>query len=107
VNAVCPAIIETDMTEQILGNDQTRSYLLARHPIGRFGRPEEVAAAVLYLCSSGAAFTTGVVYRWTAVSRRDELADSAVCQQSQLLPGDYLDRREGFLKISNDRRRYL
>jgi hypothetical protein len=48
---------------------------------GRFGRPEEIAAAVLYLCSPGATLITGVVYRWTAVSRRDELADSAVCQQ--------------------------
>jgi NAD(P)-dependent dehydrogenase (short-subunit alcohol dehydrogenase family) len=60
VNAVCPAIIETAMTEQMRSDDQTRSFLLERHPVGRFGQPEEVAAAVLYLCSPAATFITGV-----------------------------------------------
>ncbi|MBV8213574.1 MAG: glucose 1-dehydrogenase [Verrucomicrobia bacterium] len=59
VNAVCAAIIETDMTEKARSNQETRRDLLERHPVGRFGQPEEVAAAVLYLCSSEAAFITG------------------------------------------------
>jgi NAD(P)-dependent dehydrogenase (short-subunit alcohol dehydrogenase family) len=60
VNAVCPAIIETEMTERLRSRDEIRSQMLAVHPIGRFGYPEEVAAAVLYLCSPLAAFITGI-----------------------------------------------
>jgi NAD(P)-dependent dehydrogenase (short-subunit alcohol dehydrogenase family) len=60
INVICPAIIETDMTEQIRGDEQTRAYLLSRHPVGRFGQSEEVAASVLYLCSPEASFITGV-----------------------------------------------
>ncbi len=60
INAVCPAVIETDMTERLRHNDQIHSRVLAMHPIGRFGYPEEVASAVLYLCSPQAAFITGV-----------------------------------------------
>jgi NAD(P)-dependent dehydrogenase (short-subunit alcohol dehydrogenase family) len=60
VNAICPAIVETDMTEKVRSDDQTCSFLLARHPVGRFGCPEKVAATVLYFCSPKAAFTTGV-----------------------------------------------
>jgi NAD(P)-dependent dehydrogenase (short-subunit alcohol dehydrogenase family) len=59
VNAVCPAIIETEMTERFRGNNEVRAKLMALHPIDRFGKSEEVAAAVLYLCSPGAAFITG------------------------------------------------
>jgi len=59
-NAVCAAIIETDMTERIRGGEESRRSLMELHPIGRFGQPEEVAAAVLYLCSPEATFLTGV-----------------------------------------------
>lgn len=60
VNAVCAAIIETDMTQNMRSNEETRLDLLKRHPVGRFGQSEEVASAVLYLCSPEAAFITGV-----------------------------------------------
>jgi NAD(P)-dependent dehydrogenase (short-subunit alcohol dehydrogenase family) len=60
VNAVCAAIIETDMTGKLRSDEETRRALLERHPVGRFGTSEEVAAAVLYLCSPEAAFLTGV-----------------------------------------------
>jgi NAD(P)-dependent dehydrogenase (short-subunit alcohol dehydrogenase family) len=60
INAICPAIIETDLTKQIRGDEQSRAHLMSRHPVGRFGRSLEVAAAVLYLCSPEASFITGV-----------------------------------------------
>ncbi|MFT4731236.1 MAG: NAD(P)-dependent dehydrogenase (short-subunit alcohol dehydrogenase family) [Gammaproteobacteria bacterium] len=61
VNAVCPAVIDTDMFKRaIQNNPQKEQYVKNLHPVGRIGQPEEVAAAVLYLCSDMAGFTTGV-----------------------------------------------
>ena len=60
VNAVCPAVIDTDMFRRAYETDPRKAdYAAAVHPVGRIGTVEEVASAVLYLCSDGAAFTTG------------------------------------------------
>lgn len=60
VNAVCPAVIDTEMFQRAHGgNEQRIAGVAAIHPMGRVGQASEIAAAVLYLCSDGAAFTTG------------------------------------------------
>jgi NAD(P)-dependent dehydrogenase (short-subunit alcohol dehydrogenase family) len=57
VNAVCPAAIETRMTDAL--PDELRALAVAPQAIKRFGRPDEVAAAVVWLCSDRASFITG------------------------------------------------
>ncbi len=60
VNAVCPGAIETPMAERLLRDDvEAREAMAAAHPLGRFGTPEEVAEAVVWLCSDAASFVTG------------------------------------------------
>jgi NAD(P)-dependent dehydrogenase (short-subunit alcohol dehydrogenase family) len=60
INAICPGIIDTDMMRRFTGDtDEGRAAVIAQEPIGRMGRPEEIAAAVLWLCSNEAAFTIG------------------------------------------------
>jgi len=63
VNAVSPGLINTAMAERFVGepeaHSETRAQFEAMHPIGRGGEPEEVASAVLYLCSDAASFITG------------------------------------------------
>lgn len=60
VNVVCPGIIETPMMDRFSGGtDEGRAAVIAQEPVGRMGRPEEIAATVLWLCSDLAAFTVG------------------------------------------------
>jgi NAD(P)-dependent dehydrogenase (short-subunit alcohol dehydrogenase family) len=76
VNCVCPGTVETPFVEGYLEKyhrhekDKVREELKARQPIGRLGRPEEIAHLVLYLASDEAAFVTGSVVTidggWTA-----------------------------------------
>ncbi|MGL6096621.1 MAG: glucose 1-dehydrogenase [Fimbriiglobus sp.] len=62
VTAVAPAAIVTDMLDRFTGgrDSDAGKGLAAMHPVGRMGRPEEIAAAVLYLASDRAKFVTGI-----------------------------------------------
>jgi 3-oxoacyl-[acyl-carrier protein] reductase len=59
VNCVAPGFIETNMTDKL--NDQQKEAILTNVPIKRLGKPEDVAKAVLFLCSSDADYITGQV----------------------------------------------
>ena len=60
INAVCPGIVETPMMDRFSGGTpEGRERVIAQEPIGRMGTPEEIAAAVLWLCSDAAAFVVG------------------------------------------------
>jgi NAD(P)-dependent dehydrogenase (short-subunit alcohol dehydrogenase family) len=60
INAICPGIVDTEMMRRFTGDtDEGRAAVIAQEPVGRMGRPEEIAAAVLWLCSGEAAFTVG------------------------------------------------
>lgn len=60
VNAVCPGVIETPMVEDLI-NGPAREAFIAVHPIGRFGKPGEIAKTVVWLCSDEASFITGQI----------------------------------------------
>jgi NAD(P)-dependent dehydrogenase (short-subunit alcohol dehydrogenase family) len=60
VNAVCPGIIDTPMMRRFTGGTEAGvARVVAQEPVGRMGTPEEIAAAVLFLCSEAAAFIVG------------------------------------------------
>ena len=60
VNAVCPGVIDTEMVDRFTGNQpDAKAELTATEPVGRLGRPEEIADAVVWLCSPKSSFVTG------------------------------------------------
>jgi len=59
VNGVAPGYVETDLTAAVRGHADISADLLAKVPLGRFGRPEEIARAVTFLASDDASYITG------------------------------------------------
>jgi NAD(P)-dependent dehydrogenase (short-subunit alcohol dehydrogenase family) len=60
INAVCPGIVETPMMDRFTGGtDEGRARVVAQEPIGRMGKPDEIADAVLWLSSDSSSFVVG------------------------------------------------
>lgn len=59
INAVCPGFVKTALIEVATGNPDIAKAIVAAHPVGRLGNPEEIAEAVIWLCSDAASFVTG------------------------------------------------
>ena len=59
VNAIAPGAIETDMTKGMLASPEALKGFLAQIPLGRIGKPEDIAGAALYLASDNASYVTG------------------------------------------------
>ena len=61
VNAVAPGPTDTGMLDRFTGTPENKAALVAGVPLGRVGKPDDIAAAILYLASAGAAFVTGQI----------------------------------------------
>lgn len=70
VNAVAPTVIRTPMTDKVFADQKVRAELTAKIPLGRFGEPEDVAGAVIFLASEASSMITGHILLvdggWTA-----------------------------------------
>jgi 3-oxoacyl-[acyl-carrier protein] reductase len=62
VNCVAPGWVATDMSAPALNDPSTRETVLGKIPLGRVGRPEEIAAPILFLCTEHAGFVTGEIF---------------------------------------------
>lgn len=61
INAICPGVIHTAMVDRITGkNKEAEKQFIGLEPVGRMGSPEEVAEAVVWLCSDSSSFVTGI-----------------------------------------------
>ena len=59
VNCICPGHIDTNLIREFIQNPERREWLEQRYPMGRIGRPEEIAYAALFLASDESSFVTG------------------------------------------------
>ena len=61
VNCICPGVVDTDMTKPFLKTQKDKEFMDNEHPIGRIGKPDEIAKAVLYFVSNDSSWTTGAI----------------------------------------------
>jgi NAD(P)-dependent dehydrogenase (short-subunit alcohol dehydrogenase family) len=61
-NAICPGLVETPMAEELTSNPERMTEVLRAYPLGRPGKPEEVAKLVVYLASEDASWVTGSIF---------------------------------------------
>ena len=61
VNCVCPGVIDTDMTKPFLQTEKDREFMNNDHPLGRIGKPDEIAKSILFLASEDSSWTTGSI----------------------------------------------
>lgn len=61
INAICPGLIDTDMTDMIKKRESVLNQINSSIPLGRLGRPEEIAGAAIYLASDASSYVTGSI----------------------------------------------